>query len=311
MPGARLQVARRRREHHRADGDARSSAAPGKDVADGAAVRAAPVALELGDDLHRPHLRRARRPCPRGSTRAGGRTASRRRGARPTTSDTRCVTCEKRSASRKRSTSHRAGHADAREVVAAEVDEHDVLGAVLLRREQALGVGFAPAASSRDRVQVARLPSHFTRVSGDEPISARPSSSSRNRYGDGLTRRSARYRSIADPRTSVAPRAAQDDLEPSAARMNSLRAQDGVLVVGLRRESRASPGAPVPRGGVAETGASSSGTSLGRRRGPRPRRGRGRSGSSCRRRRSGSRGGGPLVRQPAPSAGASRVVVAR
>ena len=43
----------------------------------------------------------------------------------------------------------RAGHADAREVVAAEVDEHHVLGAVLLGGEQPLGVALAARSSCR------------------------------------------------------------------------------------------------------------------------------------------------------------------
>ena len=47
----------------------------------------------------------------------------------------------------------RAGNADAREVVAAEVDEHHVLGAVLLRREQRLGVALARRDRAGDRVE--------------------------------------------------------------------------------------------------------------------------------------------------------------
>ena len=44
------------------------------------------------------------RPCRRGSRRAGGRTAPTPSASSPATSETRCVTCEKRSGSRKRST---------------------------------------------------------------------------------------------------------------------------------------------------------------------------------------------------------------
>ena len=88
---------------------------------------------------------------------------------------------------------HRSGLADAREVVAAEVDEHHVLGAVLLGREQPLDVArrrgaIVPAIG----FTLARRPSSFTSVSGEEPTSAMSPSSSRNRYGDGLTRRSER-----------------------------------------------------------------------------------------------------------------------
>ena len=53
----------------------------------------------------------------------------------------------------------RSRHADAREVVAAEVDEHHVLGAVLLGGEQALGVALAALGRAGDRVQArARCP---------------------------------------------------------------------------------------------------------------------------------------------------------
>ena len=49
---------------------------------------------------------------------------------------------------------HRARHADAREVVAAEVDEHRVLRAVLLRREQRRRVALAGRDRPGDRVQL-------------------------------------------------------------------------------------------------------------------------------------------------------------
>ena len=52
---------------------------------------------------------------------------------------------------------NRSGNTHAREVVAPEVDEHHVLGAVLLRGEQALGVTLPRMRRSRDRVQ-ARAP---------------------------------------------------------------------------------------------------------------------------------------------------------
>src|SRR6266566_5157414 len=47
----------------------------------------------------------------------------------------------------------RAWHADAREVVAAQVDEHHVLGTVLLRGEQALGVTGTALGRAGDRIQ--------------------------------------------------------------------------------------------------------------------------------------------------------------
>ena len=48
---------------------------------------------------------------------------------------------------------HRARPADAREVVAPEVDQHHVLGAVFLGREEPLGVAFARPGRAGDRVQ--------------------------------------------------------------------------------------------------------------------------------------------------------------
>ena len=54
---------------------------------------------------------------------------------------------------------HRPGPADAREVVAAEVDEHHVLGPVLLGGEQPLGVAVARARRAGDRVHRRARPS--------------------------------------------------------------------------------------------------------------------------------------------------------
>ena len=62
--------------------------------------------------------------------------------------------CENRSGSRKRSTRTVPGPADAGEVVAPEVDEHHVLGAVLLRVEERLGVALAGRDRAGDRVQL-------------------------------------------------------------------------------------------------------------------------------------------------------------
>ena len=87
---------------------------------------------------------------------------------------------------------NRAGPAHPREVVASEVDEHDVLRPVLLRGEQALRVAFAGGDRPGDRVQAgtAALELHVRLGRGaDEATSP---SSSRKRYGEGLTRRSAR-----------------------------------------------------------------------------------------------------------------------
>ena len=84
-------------------------------------------------------------------SRSNGVTPSR---SSPATSETRCVMCEKRSGSRKRSTRTVPGLAHAREVVAPEVDEHDVLGAVLLGAEQRLRVAVARRDRAGDRVQL-------------------------------------------------------------------------------------------------------------------------------------------------------------
>ncbi len=48
---------------------------------------------------------------------------------------------------------HAAGSADAREIVAAEIDEHDVFRAVLLRRKQPVGITRAALGRARDGVQ--------------------------------------------------------------------------------------------------------------------------------------------------------------
>ena len=87
----------------------------------------------------------------------------------------------------------RPRHGDAREVVAAEVDEHHVLGPVLLRGEQALGVALAGRRRAGDRVQARppalRLDERLGRRADERDAVA---SSRRKRYGDGLTRRSER-----------------------------------------------------------------------------------------------------------------------
>ena len=107
-----------------------------EDVADRARVDAAPVALELRDDLHRAHLRRARDGAGR---EAGAQELERRDAVAQLADDLRDEVRDVRVALRLHEAldAHGARHADAREVVAAEVDEHHVLGAVLLRRRGA------------------------------------------------------------------------------------------------------------------------------------------------------------------------------
>jgi hypothetical protein len=53
---------------------------------------------------------------------------------------------------------HRARAAYARKVVAAQIDEHHVLGTILFRSEQVLGIAGAGLRRSRDRVHAGSRP---------------------------------------------------------------------------------------------------------------------------------------------------------
>ena len=152
MPGAGLKVGDAAVQDDRPDRDAGVEVAVRERVADRAGVRPAPVALELGDELHRPDLRRA------GD--GAGREARAQEVERPDAvaqlaDDLGDEMRDVREALRLHEPLdvHRARAADAREVVAAEVDEHHVLGAVLLRCEQPLGVAGAGLRRAGDRVQ--------------------------------------------------------------------------------------------------------------------------------------------------------------
>ena len=143
--------------HERADHDARLHRAVGPDPADGAGVRAAADRLEPLEDLHRPDLRGAGDRAARERRReevervaALGEDAGHGRdevldGGRP------LEPAQARDADAPRP-------ADAPEVVAQDVDDHHVLGAVLgarqqLARERAIGRGVAAArAGALDRV---------------------------------------------------------------------------------------------------------------------------------------------------------------
>ena len=93
---------------------------------------------------------------------------------------------------------HGARPRDAPEVVAAEVDEHHVLGALLrvalelLGEELVLGRRRATRAGAGDRVRRQRSPSTWSRSSGHAPTTSNAGTRTKNRYGLGLTRRSAR-----------------------------------------------------------------------------------------------------------------------
>ena len=150
---ARLEIRDAVPQHERADGDARVHLALRReDVADRAGVDPAPVALELGDDLHRAHLRRA-------GDRAGGEARAQQLErcavALQLADDLRDEMRDMRVPLRLHELldANRAGNAHAREVVAAEIDEHHVLRAVLLRRQQRLGVALARRDRAGDRVE--------------------------------------------------------------------------------------------------------------------------------------------------------------
>ena len=149
----------------------------------------------------------------------------------PTTSETRWVTCEKRSGSMKRSTwtlpaSHtreRSFRPRSTSITCSARSFSDSSS-----RSASPGPGaVVPAIGLR----LARRPSTLTSVSGEEPIRATSPSSSRNVYGEGLTRRSARYRSsaLADGRPLGPLR--DDDLEGVACADVLLRALDRALVL--------------------------------------------------------------------------------
>ena len=132
-------------------------------------VGAAPVLLELRDDLHRAHLRRSRD----GACREGGAQQVERRDAgSELAGHLRDEMCDVREPLRLEEPLDldRPGQADAREIVAAEVDEHHVLGAVLLRREEPLRVTVAGAGRSRDRVHRRAA---FHRAGRASPVTSR------------------------------------------------------------------------------------------------------------------------------------------
>ena len=153
-PAARLQVRDAVAQPERADRDARVELARFRDaVADGARIDPAPVPLELRDDLHRAHLRRARDGAGR---EARAQQLERRHSVAQLADDLRDEVRHVRVALglHEALDAHRARHADAREVVAPEVDEHRVLGAVLLRREQRRRVALAGRDRAGDRVEL-------------------------------------------------------------------------------------------------------------------------------------------------------------
>ena len=111
--------------------DARVHGAVRERVEDGAAVRTAPEALELGDELHRTDLRRTADGARR---EARAEHVERRHAVADLADDLGDEVRDVREPLDLHAARdvHRPRAADPREVVAAEVDEHHVLGAVLL-----------------------------------------------------------------------------------------------------------------------------------------------------------------------------------
>ena len=169
------------REDDRAYADAGVERAAGRErVPHRSRVGTAAVALELRDDLHRPYLRRsgdgARRE--RGAEQVEGRDArpEHARHLGDEVADVRVALGDEEALD-----ADGARPAHPGQVVATEVHEHDVLGAILLRGEQTLLVALAGLRRAGDRVHAGASPSSFTSVSGEEPISDRSPSSSRKR----------------------------------------------------------------------------------------------------------------------------------
>src|SRR5919204_653579 len=136
----------------RANCDARVQRPVRQGIADGARIWTAAVGFELGDDLHRANLWRARDGAgwEAGAQQVEGRDVV-AEGAGDLGNEMRDV--REALGLDEAFDAHGARRADAREIVAPEVDEHHMLGAVLLRREQALSVAGAGGGRAGDRVQ--------------------------------------------------------------------------------------------------------------------------------------------------------------
>ena len=145
-----------RRDEHRADGDGGIEVAGEVEVADHARIRSASRRLELIDDLHRPHLRR--------SADGPGRERGPEHVDRPepfakTAGDLRGEVHHVGVVLQRHQLFHRAGAEvdDTTDIVAGEVDEHDMLGNFLrmlleLARETTIVfLGLAPPTGAGDR----------------------------------------------------------------------------------------------------------------------------------------------------------------
>ena len=195
-----------------------------------------------------------------------------------------------------------AGFADAGKVVAAEVDEHHVLGAVLLGGEQPLGVALARLRRPRDRVQARRpvlaLDQSLRRGADQREILELEQEEVRR--GVDAAERTVEL----DRRRRRRPLGAlrEDDLEGVAGADQLLDPPHAGLVRGLiRLAPHLGAGARLCVPVTQSPSRAGSRSRPGRRRGPRPCRCRGRSGRACRRRRTGS----PAARVRRPGAGPS------
>ena len=174
-----------------------------------------------------------------------------------------------------------------------------MLGAVLLRREQALGVAVARPRRPGDRVEArAACPRASRCVSGeraDQRVVAELEQEEVRRRVDAAQRRG---RSRAPWPTSAARRAARATIwNASPARMYSLQRAHARLVVAARGTRTSGPRAPTRRGAGGSTALEQRAIASGRRAAPRRRRGRGRSAAATRRPRTGSPAG------PGPASG--------
>ena len=187
-------------DHRRPDRDREVAVAGGVEVADGAAVDPAPAALQRIDQLHRPDLGR---PRERARRKTGGESIRRAGSIAETPADLGDQVLDVGELLDAGEADDLDGPdlADAPEVVARQVHEHDVLGALLGVRAQArrerLVLRRCAAAGRRpgDRPRLDLRPRQRTSISGEEPSTVASRVSRKKRYGDGLSARSARYTS--------------------------------------------------------------------------------------------------------------------
>ena len=218
-----------------------SSADAREVVADDARVGAAPVALELGDDLHRAHLRRA---GDRAGREGRAQQVERRDAVAQLAGDLGDEVRDVREplGLEEALDLHGAGLADAREVVAAEVDEHHVLGAVLLGGEQPLGVArrrarSCPAIGFRLARRALDLHVRLGRRADEREVAELEQEEVRRRVDRAAARGRPR---AAWPTVGRSARCESTIWNASPRRMCSLHARDAALVLGAVGEAHAS-----------------------------------------------------------------------